>query len=102
MIGWRTRLAATVLAVGMTSLATGQTIPLINGDFELDAPVTSPPTGWLASVGSMYVTFGTDGDPTTAFSGTRFASANRQAPNPDATFPAGQAMGILQTVDVSA
>jgi hypothetical protein len=89
------------LAAFLSSHAHAQTIGLVNGDFEFDAPVTSPPAGWSASVGTMYATFGSDGDPTSAFSGSKFVTANRQAPNPDATFPAAQSMGIFQTVDVS-
>jgi hypothetical protein len=90
------------LLAALLSPATAHAIAIINGDFEFDAPVTSPPTGWVTSVGTMYVTFGSDGDPTSAFSGSRFVSANRQAPNPDGVFPAAQSMGIFQTVDVSA
>jgi hypothetical protein len=90
------------LLAALLSPATAQAIAIINGDFEFDVPVTSPPTGWLSSVGTMYATFGSDGDPTSAFSGSRFVTANRQAPNPDAMFPAAQSMGIFQTVDVSA
>ena len=36
-----------------------------------------------------------------AFSGAKFLTANRLAPNPDASFPAAQTMGISQTVDVT-
>lgn len=77
-------------------------INLINGDFEFDSPVASPPTGWTTSTGAMYVVGSGDiGDVSNAYSGNRFVTASRQAPNPDASFPAGQSMGIFQTVDVS-
>lgn len=88
----------------LISPAAAQTIGLFNADFELDAAVTSPPTGWTASAGTLYVTSGSGlspVDPTSAYSGTRFLTANRLAPNPDASFPSAQTMSIFQTVDVS-
>ena len=67
----------------------GQVIGLLNGDFELDPAVTSPPTGWTVSDGTMYVTSGSGLspiDPTSAYSGSNFLTANRLAPNPDDAF----------------
>jgi hypothetical protein len=80
-------------------------VPLINGDFEIDTPVVSPPTGWTTSAGAMFVTSGSGLspiDPTSAYSGNNFLSANRLAPNPDVNYPSiQQAMSIYQLVDVS-
>lgn len=87
----------------LSSSALSQTIGLINGDFELDTSVISPPTGWTAYTGTMYVVGSNDiVDIGNAYSGSRFVTASRQAPNPDDSFPASQSMGIFQTVDVSA
>jgi hypothetical protein len=93
-----------VLALSRSATAAQFPISLINGDFELDAAVVSPPTGWTLNSGGMYVTAGSGLsplDPTAAYSGTRFLSANRLAPDPDVHFPNTQAMSIFQTVDVS-
>jgi hypothetical protein len=84
--------------------ALSQTIDLMNGDFELDTPGTNPPSHWTASIGTMYAAngFGYAGDPSSAYTGSQFVTANRLAPNPDAFFPDVQSMGIFQVVNVSA
>ncbi|TWT91727.1 hypothetical protein Pla108_42100 [Botrimarina colliarenosi] len=52
----------------------------------------------------MYVTSGvglSPVDPTSANTGSQFLTANRLAPNPDASFPSSQQMNIFQTIDLS-
>jgi hypothetical protein len=98
--------ATTVIGLMLVSSipVVAQSISLLNGDFELDTPAMSPPSGWTANTGTMYVTTGVGyaGDPSSAFYGDQFVTANRLAPNPDASFPDAQSMGIFQIVDVSA
>jgi len=98
------QLAVLATALLLSPPCWAQTLNLVNGDFELDTPVFSPPTGWTLGQGEMYVTSGSNLspiDPTSAFSGTNFATANRLAAND--SFPdSSQTMSIFQTVNVSA
>jgi hypothetical protein len=93
-----------LLGILLTSPAQSQTINLLNGDFELGSPGSSPPSFWTANFGTMYTAngLGYAGDPSSAYTGNQFVTANRLAPNPDATFPDAQSMGIFQVVNVSA
>ncbi len=93
-----------VAALLLASHAGAQTLSLSNGDFEWDSPVVSPPSGWTLDEGKVYVTSGSNLspiDPTSAFSGSNFATMNRLATGE--TFPdPAQTMSMYQTVDVSA
>ena len=93
-----------VFAALVGTTASAQFLPIINQDFELDTPVTSPPSGWTVSAGAMYVTSGSGlspVDPTSAYFGANFLTANRLAPNPDDSFPSAQTMSVYQVVDVN-
>jgi hypothetical protein len=77
---------------------------IINPSFEIGTPGTAVSSPWnqIAGLGPMYITSGTGlspGDPTSAFAGSNFLTANRLAPNPDD--PTSQNMGVFQNVDLT-
>ena len=51
-------LCSIALAASLASQTPAQVIEIINADFEADSPMVSPPSGWTATAGTMYVTTG--------------------------------------------
>lgn len=95
-------LAAAAVSLGPLAGAAELAIP--NGHFETGRPGEGPPSSWTVVEAPLYITAGqglSGPDPTAAYSGSNFLTASRFAPNPDASFPANQRMGISQTIDLT-
>jgi hypothetical protein len=104
MLVQRTALGGCLLLVVFARAACGQlSIPIVNSSFE-SGLLGQTPSGWSVTVGNMYLSSGlsTEFDPDVANSGSRFVTATWQATGASSSpFPAGQSMGIFQTVDLS-